>query len=298
MPRLSTGSVVSRIWEIYTDQTLVLVGTALILFGLEFLVILLIPSASIAIAILFWALSVLYQGMVVELVGDLQDGRRDHSIGGLLRSVEPVLLPLMAVSVLFGIGVAIGFVLLIIPGLILLVIWSVVAPVTVLERPGVFAAFGRSRELIRGNGRPVFGVIVVVGLTVIVVTLVITLATASFGSVGRALVLWFVDAAIAPVSALSASGDLFRTAPLALATERCRSPRLVRRSQRCRARTAPIRATASDRCAALVAKLSRTWPAPGLPKSRPRASAIRPRCRNASAGSSPSPSPVQSSHAR
>jgi hypothetical protein len=197
--------VVSRIWEIYSDQTVVLVGTALILFGLEFIVVLVIPGASIAIAILFWALSVLYQGMVVELVQDVQDGRREHSIGGLLRSVEPVLLPLMAVSVLFAIGVAIGFVLLIIPGLILLVLWSVVAPVTVLERPGVFAAFGRSRELVRGNGWAVFGVIVIVGLTVLVASVVIGLATSSFGSVAHALVLWLVDAAIAPVSALSAS---------------------------------------------------------------------------------------------
>src|SRR5436190_13854730 len=100
--------------------------------------------------------------MVVKLVQDLQSGRRDHSVGDLLRSVEPVLLRLMAVSILTALGVAIGFALLIIPGLILLVLWSVVAPVSVLERPGVFAAFGRSRQLVSGNGWAVFGVIVVV----------------------------------------------------------------------------------------------------------------------------------------
>jgi hypothetical protein len=70
-------------------------------------------------------------------VRDVKDWRRDHSVGELLRSVEPVLLPLMIVSLLFGVGVAIGFVLLIIPGLILLTVWSVVAPVRVLEHPGV-----------------------------------------------------------------------------------------------------------------------------------------------------------------
>jgi hypothetical protein len=197
--------VLSRIWEIYRDQTVVLVGTALVLFGLEFVVLLVIPSASIAIGILFWALSVLYQGMVVELVQDLQSGRRDHSIGRLLRSVEPVLLPLMAVSVLFAIGVAIGFVLFIIPGLILLVLWCVVAPVTVLERPGVFAAFRRSRELVRGNGWNVFGVIVLVFIAVLVVSFAVGIATSSLSSVPRAVVQWLVSAAIAPVSALSAS---------------------------------------------------------------------------------------------
>jgi hypothetical protein len=202
---LSPGSVISEIWQIYRGQIAVLVGTALVLFGLQFVVVLLLPGASVAVAILFWALNTLYQGMVVKLVQDVQDGKRDHSVGALLRSVEPVLLPLMGVSILFAIGVGIGFVLLIIPGLILLVMWSVVAPVTVLERPGVFAAFGRSRELVRGNGWAVFSVIVLVYLAVLIVSLAAGLASVSLGSLGRALVQWAVNAAIAPISALSAS---------------------------------------------------------------------------------------------
>jgi hypothetical protein len=202
---ISPGAVVARIWEIYRDQFPVLIGTALILFGLEFVLLLLIPGATLALTILFFALGVLYQGIVVELVQDIQDGRRDHSIGDLIRSVEPVFWPLVAVSILFGLALAIGFILLIIPGLILMVIWSVVAPVTVLERPGVGAAFGRSRELVRGNGWQVFGVIVIVFLAVAVLSLAAGLAAASLGSLGRALVQWAVNSALAPITALSAS---------------------------------------------------------------------------------------------
>ncbi len=203
---ISPGSVVSRIWDIYRDQFGVLFGTALVLYAIQFVVYLLLSGVTgIVIAVLFWALIVLYQGMVVKLVQDVQDGRRDHSVGDLLSSVSPVFWPLVAVSILFGIGVGIGFVLLIIPGLILMVIWSVVAPVTVLERPGVFAAFGRSRELVRGNGWNVFGVIVLVFLAVVVVSIAAGLASAPLGSVGRALVQWAVNAALAPVAALSAS---------------------------------------------------------------------------------------------
>ena len=205
MQQISPRPVVSRIWEIYRAQTVVLVGTAFVLFALEFVVLLLLPGASVAIAILFWALSILYQGMVVKLVQDMEGGGQDHSVIDLLRSVEPVLLPLMAVSILFAIGVAIGFLLLIVPGVILLVMWAVVAPVTVLERPGVFAAFGRSRGLVRGNGWAVFGVIVIVGLTVLVVSVAAGIVASGLGSVGRAVVEWVVTAAVAPVSALSAS---------------------------------------------------------------------------------------------
>ena len=203
---ISPGAIVSEIWSIYLDQSWVLIGTALALYALQFVIYLLLPGAAgFALALLFWALSVLYQGMVVELVQDVRDGRRDHTIGQLIRSVEPVFWPLVGVSILFGIGVGIGFILLIIPGLFLLVIWSVVAPVTVLERPGVFEAFGRSRGMVRGNGWNVFAVIVLVFLAVAVVSVGAGLVADSLGSVGRALVQWAVNAAIAPVTALSAS---------------------------------------------------------------------------------------------
>ncbi|MGO9887086.1 MAG: hypothetical protein ACLP0L_04100 [Solirubrobacteraceae bacterium] len=203
---ISPGAIVSRIWEIYRDQFSVLVSTAVVLFSVQFvLTLVLSTAAAFALAILFWALSILYQGMVVELVKDIQDGRRDHSIRDLIRSVEPVFWPLAAVSVLFGIGVGIGFIFLIVPGLILLVIWSVVAPVTVLEHPGVFAAFGRSRQLVHGNGWNVFAVIVVVFLSVLVVSVAVGLLAGSLGSVGRAFVQWALDSALAPITALSAS---------------------------------------------------------------------------------------------
>ena len=203
---ISPGAVIARIWEIYRDQFSVLAVTALILYALQFVIFLVLSSgAGIALAVVFWALSILYQGMVVKLVQDVQDGRRDHSVGQLLQSVEPVFWPLVAVSILFGIGIGIGFVLLIVPGLILLTIWSVVAPVTVLERPGVFAAFGRSRELVRGNGWNVFGVIVVVFLTVAVISIAAGLIASGLGSVGRSLVQWAVNALLAPIPALGAS---------------------------------------------------------------------------------------------
>jgi uncharacterized membrane protein len=203
---ISLEAVVRRVWEIYRDQAGVLLGTAVVLFAVQFLVYLLLSGAiGILTALLFWVLSTLYQGMVVELVQDIQDGRRDHSIGDLVRSVEPVILPLMAVSLIFGICVGIGFVLLIVPGLFLMTIWAVVAPVTVLERPGVFAAFARSRELVRGNGWAVFGVIVVLYLAVVVVSIAAGLISNGLGALGHSLIQWAANVAIAPVTALTAS---------------------------------------------------------------------------------------------
>ena len=43
-------------------------------------------------------------------------------------------------------------------------IWAVIAPVIVLEKRPPFAAFGRSRELVRGHGWTVFGIVIITGL--------------------------------------------------------------------------------------------------------------------------------------
>lgn len=209
--QISLESVLGRVWEIYRDQAGALLSTAAVLFVVQFLVYLLLPGViGILSALLFWVLSTLYQGMVVKLVQDIQDGRRDHSIGELLRSVEPVLLPLMAVSLIFGICVGIGFVLLIVPGLILMTIWAVVAPVMVLERRGVFATFGRSRELVRGHGWQVFGVIVVLYLAVVVVSIAAGVISSGLGAFGRSLIQWGANVAVAPVAALTASVLYFK----------------------------------------------------------------------------------------
>jgi len=64
---ISPGAVVSRIWEIYRDQLGVLLGTAVVLYALQFIIYLLLSStAGIALVLLFWFLSILYQGMVVR----------------------------------------------------------------------------------------------------------------------------------------------------------------------------------------------------------------------------------------
>ena len=204
--QISPGWVVERVWEIYRQYAGILIGTALVLFAVEFLVAWVLSGAVRFLStVVFWILSTVYQGFVVQLVKDIQDGRRDSSVGDLIESVTPVLGPLLLVSLIFGIGVAIGFVLLIVPGLILMTIWSVVAPVTVLERPGVLRGFGPSQDLVRGNGWNVFGVIVLVYIAVVAASLVVGIIASPLGSGGRALVQWGVNAAIAPITALSAS---------------------------------------------------------------------------------------------
>jgi hypothetical protein len=100
------------------------------------------------------------QGALVYAVDDVRDGRIDSSVGELFERVQPHLWTLIGAGLLAGLGVAIGLVLLIVPGLILLTWWCLIVPVIVLEGKRVGESFGRSRELVRGHGWTVFGVVI------------------------------------------------------------------------------------------------------------------------------------------
>jgi hypothetical protein len=179
-PKLSVGDTLSRTFSIYRDQAGVLLPVAFWLFlAVAILEAALGESLAIlAVALLTLVLTFLYQGMVVGLVRDVQDGRRDNSIKELVLSVLPVLMPLIGAGILTAIGIIFGFILLVVPGLFLLTIWAVTAPVIVVERRGVFDSLGRSRQLVRGNGWPVLGAF----LLAILISIVASIALSAVGN--------------------------------------------------------------------------------------------------------------------
>jgi hypothetical protein len=146
------------------------------------------------------------------LVLDVQDGRRDFSAGELLNSATPFIAPLVGAGILAGIAIAIGLFLLLVPGLFLLTIWAVIAPVIVVEKSGVIDSFGRSRELVRGNGWPVFGAIVVAFLIVLVGAIIFGRIAASIadGPLLRIVFSALASTITAPISALVAAVLYFR----------------------------------------------------------------------------------------
>jgi hypothetical protein len=202
---IAPGTVINRIWVLYQREAGTLLPVAVALFAVQFLVAIILPVRLNFIATLvFWLLAILYQGFVVELVSAAETNRRTD-IAELMKAVTPVLGSLLVISILFAVGVGIGFVLIIIPGLFLLTIWSVVVPVEVLEHRGIIGSFERSREMVRGNGWNVFGVIVIVWVVIFVISFLVELVAAPLGHVGRDLIQWAVNVAITPIVALSAT---------------------------------------------------------------------------------------------
>jgi hypothetical protein len=105
---------------------------------------------------------VLQATIVYGTVTDLS-GRR-ASLGSSLGTAFKLILPLIGLSIVSGVGVMLGLILLIVPGIILALGWSIAVPVRVVERVGVFASLSRSWELTSGYKGTIFLLVLVFAL--------------------------------------------------------------------------------------------------------------------------------------
>jgi hypothetical protein len=172
---VTVGGILGESWRLYTKFFTRFFLVAAIVFGFINLlnallgwaigngsgVVVLVAVITTVVSLIgtFWV-----QGALVYAVEDVRDGRIDSSIGDLFGRVQPYLGTLILAGILAGLGIALGFVLLIVPGLILLTWWCLIVPVIALEGKQVGESFGRSRELVRGHGWTVFGILIIVVL--------------------------------------------------------------------------------------------------------------------------------------
>ena len=100
------------------------------------------------------------QGVVVRAaVNGFHD--KSTSFGDAFNVGIQMFLPLLGLGIVAGLGMVLGYALLIVPGVMLTVLWSVAAPAVVVEKRGIGEALQRSRDLTRGYRWPVFGLLVI-----------------------------------------------------------------------------------------------------------------------------------------
>jgi hypothetical protein len=98
---------------------------------------------------------------------------RPFTFGALINRSFSTFFPILLATILVYIIVVLGMIALIVPGIIALLMFSVVYPVIIAERKGPSGALGRSRELTRGHRWAILGgyiVYIVIAYVVVIVT--------------------------------------------------------------------------------------------------------------------------------
>jgi hypothetical protein len=173
------SGVLDEAWRMYKTFARHLLAIAFVIYLAAAIITALLALAGGTIGLLLGSLvsivaAFVLQATLVKAVQDVRDGHADLSIGETVRQALPFIASVAGASILAGIAITIGLILVIVPGLFLITIWAVIVPVIIIERSGALASFGRSRALVRGHGWHVFGTLVLVYIIMLVVNIVLS----------------------------------------------------------------------------------------------------------------------------
>jgi hypothetical protein len=132
----------------------------------------LIPGAYLWLASLYWL-----QAPLARVVEDSRTGAPQRGARKTLESVYPQLGRITGASALAALAVLVTFQLFFPLALFLMTRWALLVPVIAVENVGLFTAFSRSNEIVRGHAWRVFGRITLSVLILVGALLAIGIAT-------------------------------------------------------------------------------------------------------------------------
>jgi glycerophosphoryl diester phosphodiesterase family protein/uncharacterized protein UPF0259 len=181
---LTTGELLDRTFALYKEHFVLFVG----IVALPHLISLAVQLSRVSLrsqmglsaamgialwALLFWivllTVAAASQAATVVAVSQLHLGR-PTSVSEAYSRVKSRIARVVLLTLLVGLGVGVGAVLLIIPGIIFAMMWSLSVPVMVLENRGIRDSMSRSAELTKGSRWRIF----VVWIMFFVLSMVVT----------------------------------------------------------------------------------------------------------------------------
>ncbi|MBZ9869016.1 hypothetical protein LB515_26880 [Mesorhizobium sp. CA15] len=150
--------------------------------------------------------ALLLQSALVRATIEDLNGKRP-SFGDCIQIAIRFLLPTLGIGLLVGLGAGIGLMLLIVPGIILWLGWSMSVPVLIQERRGVFGSMSRSRVLTKGSRWGLFGLFLILVIIAMIIQWGMLLVLVLFGGIiagiGAALVQTVVSMVLSIATAVS-----------------------------------------------------------------------------------------------
>jgi hypothetical protein len=133
-------------------------------------------EAQIILAFTGWVLlGPLVSALHVHAAADVREGRKPELGAVAMRGIR-VLPVVVAAAIMSGLGIALGLLALIVPGVILYFRWFVVAQVAAIDNEGWLEALRGSRQLTAGHYLDIFLFVLYLGLILLVPTEAIVLA--------------------------------------------------------------------------------------------------------------------------
>jgi hypothetical protein len=129
----------------------------------------------VAIVVQVGCTYVLQASLVQGTIADLNGERAN--LGNALSTGFRLVVPVFIISLLALLGMVLGMVLLVVPGVMLAIAWCIVVPVRVVEGTGISETFGRSRALTKGHRWRIFWLIFIYGIIVLILSLLTTVVT-------------------------------------------------------------------------------------------------------------------------
>jgi hypothetical protein len=130
----------------------------------------------------------LLQAALVKAVQDARDGRIDLDLRATVNAALPFVGAVAIAGIFASIAIGIGFVLIIVPGLILLTFLSLIVPEIVIGGATAFESFGRSWRTVRGYAWHVFGTYVLVFIIMIVAEFIVGLILLALPNAARTFI--------------------------------------------------------------------------------------------------------------
>jgi len=161
---------------------------------------------TIIAGLLSFVCALLLQSALVRATIEDLNGKRP-SFGDCIQIAIRFLLPTLAIGLLVGLGAGLGLMLLIVPGIILWLGWSMAVPVLIQERRGVFGSMSRSRALTKGSRWSLFGLFLILIIIAMIIQWGMLLVLVLFGGIiaeiGAALVQTVVSMMLSIATAVS-----------------------------------------------------------------------------------------------
>lgn len=175
-PQFDVGRVINRTFAAIKNKPAIFVITSMLIIGLPMFFIGLMPiflgygggmendpeamSRILRGTVFAWVITVsflLIAGVILQgalIFAAIKDFNGEHATLGEAMGVGfRYFFPLLGMALLIGLGVMAGLVVLIIPGVLLALGWSIAAPIMIVEKKSIVDSISRSWELTKGYKR-------------------------------------------------------------------------------------------------------------------------------------------------